>query len=332
MSEIISTLEAAIAVRMKRRYARLVGRGTTALYVALRALASVECPGGEIILPDLICSTVLDAVLLAGFTPVLADVTPDRFTLNANSVRQKITSQTRAVIAAHLFGHVAALSDFGVPLIEDAVQGLGGAVGQVGVITFISFDDTKMIGGRGGVVLTDDQKLWDAIQCVELTSPTQYVDLTDVSRRYRAYWPQLAKLAGSLIRPFDESPENVERIETSWARLAANVCERNTKAGWLRERLAGLPTILPEIRPGDAIWRYSFAATSVSSANWILRRLQSSGLRGSSLYPPLSTIFAPEPDLFSTTVARRMINLWVDQTTTEDDLRRAAEIICSAPF
>ncbi len=331
----MNSFESAIAARLQRRYARLVGRGTTALYVALRALERIN-GAGEIILPDVICSTVLDAVLLAGDVPVFADVIPNRFTIDPVDIREKINAQTRGVIVAHLFGHVADVPNFGVPLIEDAVQGLGGNVGTLGDISFISFDDSKMIGGRGGVVLTDDPGLAEAIQGVSL-SPGDVSRLPSYSpaiqcrEHIQSYWPQLEAMRERLIRPFDESAENVERIEAGWQKLAGNVQRRNENALWLSEQLAGLPITLPEVRAGDAIWRYTLTAPNAAAASWILRRLQIDGLRGSSLYLPLSRLFAPNKQLFSATLERRLINLWVDLTVDKAELKRAVEIIRSAP-
>jgi len=328
------TLEAAIAQHMNRRYARLVGRGTSALYVALRALAAVK-GAGEIILPDLICSTVLDGVLLAGWTPVLADVTADRYTLDSLSVQQHRTARTRAVLVAHLFGHVSNAGGFGVPLIEDAIQGLGGTmgsgtVGSRGYLTLISFDQTKMIGGRGGVVLTDDPILWDAIQRVSLDPAEWLSKPLNESARYAAYRRQLADMASALIRPFDAAPANIAQIEAGWSRLAENVRQRNEKAMWLHTALADLPLHLPKIRMGDAIWRYTFAAPSAAAANWIAHSLQKAGVRGSRLYPALSATFAPDPALRSTLIAPRLINLMIDAETSQADLERAASAIRAA--
>src|SRR5438105_1735284 len=122
---LMDNLEAELAARMQRRYARLVGRGSTALYIALRALALLNGPG-EVILPDVICSVVLDAVLLAGFIPIVADMSLPRFGLDPDDVRRKIGARTRAVITPHLFGYGMNLPNVGGPIIEDAVQGLGG--------------------------------------------------------------------------------------------------------------------------------------------------------------------------------------------------------------
>src|SRR5947209_5243035 len=126
---ITNHLTAVVMERMQRRYARLVGRGTTALYVALRAIALTHGLGAAIV-PDVICSTVLDAVLLAGFRPLFADVTPDRFGLDSAAAAHLIAhnAAVRAVIAGHIFGYASAMPPLAVPIIEDAVQGLGGNV------------------------------------------------------------------------------------------------------------------------------------------------------------------------------------------------------------
>jgi dTDP-4-amino-4,6-dideoxygalactose transaminase len=113
-----------------RSYCVLCGRGTTALWLALRAISRRDGLG-EVIMPDIVCAAVLEGVLLAGFIPVFADVLPGRLTLSATSVSQLVTSRTRAVILVHLFGHVVEIDLIrqaapDIPVIEDAVQGIGG--------------------------------------------------------------------------------------------------------------------------------------------------------------------------------------------------------------
>jgi dTDP-4-amino-4,6-dideoxygalactose transaminase len=115
---------------MQRRWVRLVGRGASALYVALRALALLRGPS-DVLLPDLLCSTVVDAVLLAGFRPVFADVLADvetgRCQVDLQAVQRVLAAQpATAVVMAHVYGYVhgpLALPASAV-LIEDAVQGL----------------------------------------------------------------------------------------------------------------------------------------------------------------------------------------------------------------
>ncbi len=326
----------------------LCGRATTALWLALRAVRRRDGPG-EVILPDILCATVLDGVLLAGFTPIFADVVAGRLTPSADSVAQRITPRTRAVLVAHTFGCVADIEAIrraapSIPILEDAVQGLGGhfrnqPVGSLGDLSFVGFDHTKMIGGRGGALLFDDASLLDGIEA-------DLVQLPDLSGLHfdtlnaldallppaaaAAYAAQLRASASSLLRPFQVSPANVNRIQADWQTLRARVEARNAKARWLQARLSGLPLVLPDIREGDAIWRYTITAPTAALARRIMRGLQLAGLSGSGLYYPLSQ-FIGQPTAAGT-LTNRLVNLWVDEATGDDEVRRAADVIAAVPW
>jgi dTDP-4-amino-4,6-dideoxygalactose transaminase len=331
------------------RYHALAGRGTTALWLALRAISRRDGPG-EVILPDLLCETALEGVLLAGFTPIFADVEPDRFTIDAASVARLVTPHTRAVLVVHLFGDIADIDAIravvpGVPIIEDAVQGIGGhwrdqPVGTLGDLSFISFDSTKMIGGRGGLLLYDDATLCSSIESdlnlLQNGVPENELSLEGLSHLLpstaaRAYAQQLRTVAPSRLLPFDPSPANLDRIRADWSTLATRVQKRNAKANRLRDGLNGLPLVLPEIRDGDAIWRYTIAApgpNGVAIARRITHALQCAGLPGSALYYPLSGYFGKETATNS--LANRLVNLWVDEATTSQDIERTITVIAAA--
>jgi len=308
-------LKTLIADRTGRRYVRLVGRGTSALYVALRALVLGDGPGSAI-LPDLICVSVLEAVLLAGLRPVFADVNADRFNPDSHSVGRVLGPDTRAVIAAHVFGCVTPPPEVEVPIIEDAVQGLGGSmhgrsVGCLGSISVLSFHPTKMIPGFGGAVLTDDSNLWALIQRVSLEKAGEPYQ-TGV---YAGVRPQLEAQRHRLLKDFEADPANIAAIRAGWERLSEEVEARNRKARYLSQSLLEDPHLgldLPTLYPGDAIWRYPFLAPSRAAAAWIHRRLQAAGLPGSRPYPSLSAIYDPQPAYQSPELASRLVNLWVD--------------------
>ncbi len=342
----METLSQQLTESFGRAYGVLCGRGTTALWLALRAIRRQAGPG-EVIVPDLLCTTALEGVLLAGFVPVFADVIPGRWTLSAGSVARLVTPRTRAILVAHLFGHTADLDQIravapGVLLIEDAVQGVGGVwcdqpVGAAGDWSFISFDNTKMIGGRGGALFFDDGALWDGIAADVRRLPDvpdlplDGVDALLPPVAASAYADQLrTTFAPVLLRAFDDSPANLDRIRADWATLGVRVDRRNAKARWLQAQLAGLPLMLPEIRAGDAIWRYTFAAPSVALARRILRGLQGVGLRASDLYYPLSRLYGQRPA--SGDLANRLVNLYVDETVDEEVLQRVADVIAALPW
>lgn len=283
----------------------------------------------RVIVPDVICPVVIESALIAGYAVRAADVEPQRFTMALETAPPEGKS---VVLSAHTFGHVSqSLNKLSTQnyheriTIEDAVQGLGGTLPHNAAMTFTSFDPSKMVGGRGAVLLTDARALWDAIQRVRLTPVPPHAALPPHLRDYALH---LHTRSADLLRPFDAAPENIDQINAGLRTLAARVAARNAKAVWLRDHLDGLPLVLPVVEPGDAIWRYTLAAPTPLLARRLLRALAEAGLRASDNYLSVSKIYnleAPPPN--STALAGRLLNLWVDETVTQADLVRTVAVI-----
>ena len=82
-----------------------VNSGTSALHLALLALGVEE--GDEVIIPAYVCCAVLNAVVMTGARAVAADCEPGGFNLDPESAAARLTSRTKAIIVAHLFGEPA---------------------------------------------------------------------------------------------------------------------------------------------------------------------------------------------------------------------------------
>jgi perosamine synthetase len=146
--------------------AAAVGTGLGALRLALLALGVGS--GNEVILPSYCCVALANAALAIGATPVCADVDFDSWTLSAEDVQRKVTKQTKAIIAVHLFGYpadVQKLAAFDVPVIEDCAHGIGGTTGSTpfgggSQLSIGSFYATKMLcAGEGGIVASPHANL-----------------------------------------------------------------------------------------------------------------------------------------------------------------------------
>jgi hypothetical protein len=126
----------------------------------------------------------------------------------------------------------------------------------------------------------------------------------------------------------------LSRIQADWQTLGARVDARNAKARRLQARLIGLPLILPDIREGDAIWRYTITAPTAAFARRITRGLQLAGLSGSGLYYPLSQLIGQQTEAgtLARTLTHRLVNLWVDEATGADEVLRAADVIAAVPW
>jgi len=332
-------MEQRLIQELGRGVSLLCGRGTTALWLALRAIGRRDGPG-EVIIPDLLCETALHGVLLAGFTPVFADVSPTRFTMAAEHVATLITARTRAIVAVHLFGHMAELDQIraaapGIPIIEDAVQGMGGTLqgkpaGAWGDISFISFDPNKMVRGRGGAVLVEDEALVDGMREDLKRLPYLPEQMPGVNALLppdaaAAYGVQLRAFAPMLLRNFDDSRANEDRIRADWETLPERVKMRNQKARWLAAQLAGIPVERPDLREGDAIWRYTITVPRAILAQRMMRQMQAERLNVAGLYYPLSQLFGRTTHAAKLT--NRLANLAVDEAADYDALRRMVEII-----
>jgi perosamine synthetase len=164
----VLAFESALAHYVQRAHAVAVCNGTAALELALRALD--VGPADEVICPALTWPSPAHAVRTLGATPVLVDVDPDEWNLNAETLRPALGPRTKAVIVVEQFGNPARHAELSallgdVPLIVDAACSLGsryrGAVcGSHGVIACTSFHPRKVITtGEGGACFTDDAAL-----------------------------------------------------------------------------------------------------------------------------------------------------------------------------
>jgi len=82
-----------------------VGTGTDAIALTLRALGIG--PGDEVITSPLSAAYSALAIMMAGATPVFADLDPDRLTLDPGRVDAAITPRTAALLPVHLYGQPA---------------------------------------------------------------------------------------------------------------------------------------------------------------------------------------------------------------------------------
>jgi dTDP-4-amino-4,6-dideoxygalactose transaminase len=336
----------------------LGGRGATVIWAALEAIAARDGRRGEVILPDLLCPSVLEAVLAAGFTPRLADVDPETFSLTPQTIQPLISEQTRAVIAVHLFGYVAPveaiaslLDGTGIRLIEDAVQAIGGflpsgkPVGSCGDFSFVSFDPSKIIRGHGAILFYDDEAwtefLLSALARVEQVGESPSDRLLNVSWRdlyhglgqalrqgkmpaeeaAHAFRSALPAYRPLLLRAFDDRAENLDIILQGWNTLPQRIKSRNAHALALREAFDGLPVRCPLVRDGDAIWRYTVQFPSREATDRFVVALRDQGGLVSHLYYPLHQLFQPDLQLSTSELAVRLVNLWVDETVTDSYLR-----------
>jgi dTDP-4-amino-4,6-dideoxygalactose transaminase len=163
----VENLEKNFAIYIESKFGIGVNSGTDALILALKALGIGK--GDEVITVSHTALATIAAIIATGATPVLVDIEPDFYTINANLIEEVITKNTKAIIAVHLYGQSCDLEaiiniakNYNIFLIEDCAQSTGGEykekkLGSFGEISCFSFYPTKNLGaiGDGGMVLTN---------------------------------------------------------------------------------------------------------------------------------------------------------------------------------
>ena len=170
-----SRLENAFAKKMGVEYAITFNSGTTTLHAALESFGVGF--GDEVILPPLTCMPCMYAVLYCNAIPVFADIDPDTFLIDPKSIKQKITKNTKAIMAVNLYGQVCNMTeimkiakDNDLYVLEDCAQCFlgthnGKIGGTIGHVASWSFENSKHITtGDGGIITCDNEELGDDLR------------------------------------------------------------------------------------------------------------------------------------------------------------------------
>jgi perosamine synthetase len=160
--------------------------GSSALHIALM-LAGVK-PGDEVIVPAISFAATANAVKYCGAWPLFADVSPDDFGIDPDSLNDYLkefgerrsdglynrTSGRRisCLLPMHCFGYICQVdrlseiaATYGLALVEDAAEAIGSRTkdrfaGSFGVVGALSFNGNKTVTtGGGGAIVTNDADL-----------------------------------------------------------------------------------------------------------------------------------------------------------------------------
>jgi dTDP-4-amino-4,6-dideoxygalactose transaminase len=260
----VARFEAAMAEFCGRKHCAGVANGTDPLGLLLRA-AGIGA-GDEVILPANGRLAMVAAVMRTGARPVLADCDPVHQLLDPIDVGKRITAQTKAIVALHLYGQMAPVEELaalaqaaGAVLFEDAAQSVGAARhgqppgGRAGAV-ITSFHPGMSLGafGGGGAVLTDDDGL-------------------------------IARLRALQGRPGFDASEGIV-LTAKLGHLRAWIRLRATAARFYGELLGGDAGIaLPGVVPGNEhVWHRYVAL--VAGRDTVLAELQSEGIGAAADY------------------------------------------------
>ncbi len=160
------------AARFGKAHGLMVNSGSSAIDLALDLLDFED--GSEIITPALTFSTDISALIHARLVPSFVDVEPNTYNVDVDRLAEAITPRHQGHHVPNLVGSMpdwdriqALASEHGVLTIEDSCDAFapvlrGRPTSERADITVTSFALAHHItcAGAGGMILTDDERLW----------------------------------------------------------------------------------------------------------------------------------------------------------------------------
>ena len=167
----VEEMERSLEAYTGAKYAVAVCNGAAALHCA--CIAAGIGPGDEVITTPLPFAARANCALYCGATPVFADIDPETYNIDPDSIRAHITPKTKAIIAVDFTGQAVKhkeirdiCEEFHLVFIEDAAHAIatkydGKQVGSLADMTCFSFHPVKTItGGEGGAVTTNNEEYY----------------------------------------------------------------------------------------------------------------------------------------------------------------------------
>lgn len=155
--------------RFKVKHAVTFNSATTALHGAMVALE--VGPGDEVIVAPYSMACSATCVVNNGGIPIFADIDDRTFCMDPESIRQKISKYTKAIVVVHLYGQAAPMDEImaiakehNLKVVEDNAQSPGATykgkfAGTIADIGIFSLNVNKVVqSGEGGILATNNDR------------------------------------------------------------------------------------------------------------------------------------------------------------------------------
>ena len=246
MNDDIKEFELEFARYTGQKYSVSCANGTDAIELILRGLDIGF--GDEVILPTNSFIATSIAVSRTGAKPIFVD-NDEYYLINLQDVKNKISKNTKAIIAVNLYGQMANLYELSllaksknIFLIEDAAQSHGAKdnnsknVGDYSIAAAYSFYPGKNLGawGDGGAVTTNNKKLADKISTLRV-----YGSEKKYYHKYQGFNSRLQPFQGFVLskklNQLDDWNDERRSIANQYNEALSDRRAKETKA-WLVKR------------------------------------------------------------------------------------------------
>ncbi|SMB48169.1 DegT/DnrJ/EryC1/StrS aminotransferase [Serratia proteamaculans] len=199
-----------------------VSSATTGLILTLLAMDIT----GEVLVPAFTFCATANAIVRAGAKPVFVDCLPDTYTICPKDLESKITSETQAIMAVHVFGIPAECENLktiadknNLKLIFDSAHAMGSElngrnIGSFGDAEVFSTTPTKtLVTGEGGLISTNNAMLAERIRILK-----EYGNGGDYDNAFAGLNGRLSEMQCALgIASLDHLNESI-RLRTNLAK------------------------------------------------------------------------------------------------------------------
>ena len=240
-------------------FADAVNSGTSAVYVALRALE--PAPWSEVIVGPVTDPGGIMPIPLMNCIPVIADAAPGSFNAGPEQIEACIGPLTSAIVVPHILGEpadmkgiMAVAKKHNLPVLEDCAQSHAATIDGQKVGTFADiaaystmFGKHFCTGGQGGIVFTKDEKL--ALSCRRMSDRGKPFGLphergTNVVASLNLNLSDLSAAIGSV--QLKKLPQIVARRRSLVKGITAGIKDLST---------VGVPRLVPGAEGSYWFWR-----------------------------------------------------------------------------
>lgn len=316
----IKRFEKSFAEFLGVRHAITTSSCTGALHLALVALGIKE--GDEVIVPDTSWVATASAVRYVGAEPVFADVMRDSWCIYAQSIKERITEKTKAIIPVHLYGQPCDMIDivgvamkYNLKIVEDAAPALGATfnhrmIGTYGDFAAFSFQGAKILStGEGGMLVTDNDELFERVKhFAEHGRSGSGFDISDVGFKYK-----------------------MSNLQAAWGlaqleRIHELISKRRLIYEWYRQELKGVEGI--QLSKDDTYferpiyWMTSIVLNGDISRDYMMAKLKEKKIDTRPFFPPMSSfkMFKSYDNPVAKYIGDRGINLPSGHKRTHEDI------------
>ncbi|OEC59559.1 DegT/DnrJ/EryC1/StrS aminotransferase family protein [Pseudomonas sp. ENNP23] len=272
MGKEVSLFEKQFAETMGIKHAVMVNSGSSANLAMIAALFfRKENPlkaGDEVLVPAVSWSTTYYPLQQYGLKVRFVDIDLETLNMDLRQLEGAITENTRAIFAVNLLGNINDFSeieriigDRDILLLEDNCESMGALLngrqaGTFGVMgSYSSFFSHHIATMEGGLVVTDDDELYEILLCLRAHGWTRNL-------------PKFNHVCGEKSdNPFEESFRfvlpgyNLRPLEMSGAigqeqikKLPMLVSERRKNAETFRKLFAEHPWLIIQREVGESSW------------------------------------------------------------------------------